>query len=102
MELRSWGLSILVIAALLLWEIWQSFKIKEFVVALADDLNAVRDQLVKAQAEIVDKVSSLEAALAAAGTEDAAVTEAVASLKDVAQGLDNIVPDVVVEDAPVE
>ena len=92
---RSWGLSFLVIAALLLWAIWQSFTIKEFVVALADDLNAVKDQLVKARAEIVAKVSDLESALAASGTDSVAVTEAVTALKDVAQGLDDVVPDVV-------
>ena len=75
--------------------------------ALADDLNAVKDQLVKAQSEIVAKISDLESALADAGTVPAAVTEAVDALKGVAQALDDVVPDVVpeppvVEEPPVE
>jgi hypothetical protein len=65
--------------------------------SLADDLNVVRDQLVKAQSEIVTKVSDLESALASAGTDSAEVTDAVAALKSVAQSLDDVVPDVVVE-----
>jgi hypothetical protein len=101
--MRSWGLTLLAISALLLWEIWQSFTIKEFVMALSDDLNAVKDQLVKAQSEIVAKVGALESALAASGAVPAAVTEAVDALRGVAQGLDDVVPDVVpVDVVPVD
>lgn len=69
---------------------------------LVDDLNSVRDELTKAQSEIVTKISGLEAALAAAGTPDPAVADAVEALKAAAQNLDDVVPDVVVEEPPVE
>lgn len=71
--------------------------------ALADDLNAVKDQLVKAQSEIVGKINDLELALAAAGTDSPAVTDAVIALKGVAQSLDDVVADAPVADpAPVD
>lgn len=53
-------------------------------------LVAVKEQLVKASAEIVAKITALEAAVAAAGGSTPAVDAAVADLKDVAQVLDNI------------
>lgn len=69
---------------------------------LVDDLNAVRDQLGKAQGEIVAKIGDLESALAAAGADSAAVADAVTSLKAAAQSLDDVVPDPVVEEPPVQ
>ena len=98
MELRSWGFSIVLLSLLILWNVWQSFGTKELVVALIDDLKSIKDQLAKAKSEIVSKVSDLEAALADSGTESDAVTEAVSALKDVAQALDDVVPD---QPAPV-
>jgi hypothetical protein len=92
-ELRSWGFSIVVLAIFLLWNVWQSFITKELVVALIDDLNAVKDQLVKAKLEIVEKLSVLEAALVSSVAESAEVVAAVGALRDAAQALDDVVPD---------
>lgn len=83
--------------------------------ALADDLLLVKEQLEKAKSEIVARIGGLEDALASAGEQSAEVTAAVADLKSVAQGLDDVVADVPaeipaeevpaevpVEEAPVE
>jgi len=69
--------------------------------ALVDELKSIKDQLEKAKSEIVGKVENLETAVAASGTPSAEVTDAVAELKAVAQSLDDLVPDSVVE-APAE
>lgn len=73
---------------------------------LVDELKSVKDQLEKAKSEIVVKVGDLEAAVAASGTPSVEVTNAVAELKAVAQGLDDVVADVteaeVVAEAPAE
>ena len=69
---------------------------------LVDDLNAIKLQLDKAKGEVVSKIADLENAVANAGVEDAAVTEAVASLKDAAQQLDDLVADAKVEPAAPE
>lgn len=61
--------------------------------ALIDDLNAVKDQLVKAKLEIVEKLSALEVALVSSGAESAEVVAAVGALRDAAQALDDVVPD---------
>ena len=61
--------------------------------ALIDDLNAVKDQLVKAKLEIVEKLSVLEAALVSSGAESAEVVAAVGALRDAAQALDDVVTD---------
>jgi hypothetical protein len=76
-----------------LLQIWQSSTLKELVVALVDDLNAIKGQLTNARSEIVGKIADLESALAYAGTQTAEVNDAVAALKDVAKSLDDIVPD---------
>lgn len=81
--------------------IWHTFKIKELVMGLAEDLGAVKEQLTKASTEITGKITALEDALANAGEPSAEVTAAVADLKTVAQSLDDIVADAPVEE-PVE
>lgn len=68
--------------------------------ALLDDLQLVKDQLGKAKDEIVARISGLEDALASAGEQSADVTAAVADLKAVAQGLDDVVADVPVPAEP--
>lgn len=98
--MRSWAFAIILIAVLLIVQIWQQFKLKESIMSLADDLAGVKDQLTKASTEITGKIADLEDALANAGEPSAEVTAAVADLKAVAQGLDDIVPDVPAE--PVE
>ena len=67
---------------------------------LSEDLNAVSVQLEKAKDEISGEIGELEGALALAGDQPQAVTDAVEALKQVAQGLDDLVPDV--SDLPVE
>ena len=67
---------------------------------LADDLNAIKDQLDKAKGEIVGKIGSLEDAIAAAGNVDPNVSAALAAVKEAAQALDDVVADAPV--APVE
>lgn len=70
---------------------------------LVDDLNAVKDQLGKVKAEIVGKLGELQNALAdATSTKDEAVAAAVASLKEAAQALDDVVPDAIAPAPPVE
>lgn len=68
-------------------------QLKEKIVALADDLNSINEQLAKVKTEIVDKVDALQTALTAAGDPDPAVLAAVSTLRATAQGLDDIVPD---------
>lgn len=70
--------------------------------AIADELKSIKDQLEKAKSEIVVKISDLEAAVAAAGEPSAEVMNALADVKALAKGLDDLVVDApVVEDAPV-
>lgn len=61
---------------------------------IASALNLVLDQLNKANAEIVAQIAALEAAIAAAGNSTPEVDAAMAALKEVAQKLDDINPDV--------
>lgn len=63
---------------------------------IASALNLVLDQLNKANAEIVAQIAALEAAIAAAGNSTPEVDAAMAALKEVAQKLDDINPDVTV------
>lgn len=71
--------------------------------AVADSLAGIKDQLTKAQAEIVGKIANLEQLLANAGKLDDTDLAALAELKTAAQSLDDVVPDQVpVDDAPVE
>lgn len=97
---QLWAFAIICLAAsqallgvVLLVQVWQSSKIKGLTMGLVDDLNAVKNQLAKARSEITLKVFELEAALVSAGADSDAVNDAVSALKDVAQGLDDIVPD---------
>lgn len=69
---------------------------------LADDLKLVKEQLEKAKGEIVTRIAGLEDALAASGDQSVEVAAAVADLKSVAQGLDDVVADVQVENLPAE
>lgn len=64
---------------------------------LADDLNAIKDQLDKAKGEVLGKIAQLDQALAAAGEPDPGVIAAVDALKAAAQGLDDVVPDLPAE-----
>lgn len=61
-----------------------------------DTINEITTQLAKSGTEIVGKIADLEAAVAAGETPD--FTE----LKAAAQSLDDIVPDAVVVEPPVE
>lgn len=59
--------------------------------SLQDAVDAITAQLAKAQAEIIAKISDLEAVIAAGGTPD------LTALKAAAQALDDVVPDVIPE-----
>lgn len=98
------GISQALMGCLIVWQKVQLSQMKGAVMGLVDDLNAIKEQLGKAKDEIVGKISDLESALAASGTPDPAVSAAVDSLKEAAQALDDVVPDVVapVEPVPVE
>ena len=61
--------------------------------SLSEDLTAVADQLEKAKDEIAGRIGDLESALLQAGEQPAEVLNAVAALKEVAQGLDDLVED---------
>jgi hypothetical protein len=76
-------------------------KMQEDHMAIADELKSIKDQLEKAKSEIVVKISDLEAAVAAAGEPSAEVMNALADVKALAKGLDDLVVDAPVEDAPV-
>ncbi|MFD4442506.1 hypothetical protein ACFWPK_22320 [Nocardia sp. NPDC058519] len=71
--------------------------------AVAESLAGIKDQLTKAQAEIVGKIANLEQLLVDAGKLDDTDLAALAELKSAAQALDDVVPDQVpVEDVPAE
>lgn len=71
-------------------------KIKgEIVSEVQDAVDAVVAQLVKAKAEVVGQIASLEEAVAAGGPVD------LSGLKAAAQALDDVVADVVVEEPVV-
>lgn len=89
----AWAFTLFILGVLLLLNLFTEYRLKELLMALADDLRSIEDQLNKARAEITGKISALEAALAAAGTQTQDVTDAVAALKAVAQNLDDVVED---------
>lgn len=60
---------------------------------VADALAGVKDQLAKAQGEILGKISDLETQLSNAGKLDEADQAAIDAVKGAAQGLDDVVPD---------
>ena len=99
----AWAFTLFILGILLLLNLFAEYRIKELLMALAEDLHAVLAQLDKAKTEITDKITSLEGALASSGEQTQEVTEAVAALKLVSQGLDDVVADVIAtEEAPVE
>lgn len=60
---------------------------------LAAELTALKEQADKANAELVQKIADLEAAIVAAGNTTPAVDAALAALKTSVQSVDDIVPD---------
>ena len=76
--------SIVIFAVLLL--IWRK------LVSINEDLAVIKLKLVKAKTEIVTKITDLEAALA--NSPEAVDPALVAELKDMANSLDDVVPDV--------
>ena len=64
---------------------------------LYQSLMQIKDQLVKSAGEIVARVSALEAAMETAGMTSPAVDEAMQELKAIAQALDDLNPDPVIE-----
>ena len=65
--------------------------------SVVESLAAIKDQLVKARSEIVEKIDSLEEAVGEAGQPTPEVVAALEDLRGVAQSLDDVVAD-----APVE
>lgn len=68
-------------------------KIMSTQAELAEQLTALKDQTDKANAELLQKISDLEAAIVAAGNTTPEVDAALAALKDSVQKVDDIVPD---------
>lgn len=93
----AWAFTLLILGILLLLNLFTEYRLKELLMALADDLRTIEDQLNKAKAEVTGKIEALEGALAASGGQTQEVAEAVAALKAASQGLDDVVAD-----APVE
>ena len=85
----------LILGILLLLNLYTDHRVKELLMALADDLRTIEDQLNKAKTEVTDKIEALEGALATSGEQTQEVTDAVAALKAVSQNLDDVVPDAV-------
>jgi len=74
-----------------------------FIVSTQDVINAITDQLVKAQREIVSRIADVQAQLDAAGVAPDQVD--LSSLTAAAQALDDVVPDAPAEvpvDVPAE
>lgn len=76
---------------------------------IAEDLAGIKDQLRKAKIELSTKLADLNAtivnlqgALEATGGVDVNVLAALSEVKTAAQELDDLVPDVDVEDKPLE
>lgn len=80
----------LILALLVMHTIDALDKLREKIVSTQDSINAVVEQLVKAQREIVNRIADVQAQLDAAG-----VAEQIdlTSLTAAAQALDDIVPD---------
>lgn len=81
----------LILALLVMHTIDALDKLREKIVSTQDAINAVVEQLVKAQREIVNRIADVQAQLDAAG-----VAEQVdlSSLTAAAQALDDVVADV--------
>jgi ABC-type transporter Mla subunit MlaD len=92
---ESWAFTLLILGILLLLNLYTDHRVKELLMALADDLRTIEDQLNKAKTEVTDKIEALEGALATSGEQTQEVTDAVAALKAVSQNLDDVVPDAV-------
>lgn len=86
----SSSVTVIIVFALLL--IWRK------LVSINEDLATIKTRLVKAKAEIVAKLEDLEAQLA--NLPESVDPALVADLKDLAAGLDDVVPDAVVEPEP--
>jgi len=91
--LTSIAISQALVCILLVRQVLALKATREIVMSLLEDLRAIKDQLSRARDEIVDRISGLETALAAAGTVDPEVVAALESIKATAQALDDIVPD---------
>lgn len=81
----------------LLWQVFIWLRIEVLRVANAELIADVVAQLGKAKAEIVAKIGGLEAAVASGEDLSGPLAELVAA----AQGLDDVVPDVVVPGEPL-
>ena len=88
------GIFLLLNGISLLLNVHTEYRIKELLMALADDLRNIEDQLNKAKTEVTGKIAALEGALATSGEQTQEVTDAVAALKAVSQNLDDVVVDV--------
>jgi len=90
----AWAFTLFILGFLLLVTVFYEHQVKELLMALADDLRDIEDQLNKAKTEVTGKIDALEGALANSGVQTQEVTDAVAALKAVSQGLDDVVVDV--------
>ena len=100
----TWAFTLFILGVLLLVTVFYEHQVKELLMALADDLRNIEEQLNKAKTEVTGKIEALEGALATSGEQTQEVTDAVAALKAVSQNLDDVVADVaetVVEPEPV-
>ena len=88
------GIFLLLNGISLVLNVHTEYRIKELLMALADDLRNIEDQLNKAKTEVTGKIAALEGALATSGEQTQEVTDAVAALKAVSQNLDDVVVDV--------
>lgn len=68
--------------------------------AQVDAIKQITDQINRSTAEIKAKIKMLEDAIANAGTDDPAVTAALADLKTAANANDDIAPEIVSEGTP--
>ena len=64
---ESWAFTLLILGILLLLNLYTDHRVKELLMALADDLRTIEDQLNKAKTEVTDKIEALEGALATSG-----------------------------------
>ena len=87
---------VVLVILLLISNIYLIGTIMQTQIELAQALSFIKDQLVKASAEIVERVAALEVAVANAGMTSAEVDAAVDGLKAIAQSLDDMNPDAVV------
>lgn len=88
----------LILALLVMHTIDALDKLREKIVSTQESVNAIVAQLGKAKAEIIAKLTDVQAQLDAAG---AAEQVDLAPLVEIAQALDDVVPDVDAEPADV-